>query len=99
VKRKGNRIYEFLSKFPYCFEKNSSDKVYEVLSKCPFCFEKNLYKNFYLQRDYIYSSYLCCRNCNMRYSIVSPLLKILRKLNLRPLIQKIYYKILKKHKV
>ena len=71
--------------------KNMENGRYEVLSKCPFCNEKTLYKNFYLTKRYLYRPYILCRNCNMGYYLVSPVVGILRKLNLLWFFERIYY--------
>ncbi|MFC1682208.1 B12-binding domain-containing radical SAM protein [Nanoarchaeota archaeon] len=57
--------------------KGHLDKRYEIHIKCPFCKQKIKYKNFYLQEKMIYKSYIICRNCNLRFFVYSPLLRIL----------------------
>jgi len=81
------------------YVKSMDSGRYEVLSKCPFCNEKTLYKNFYLQRRHLYRSYIICRNCNMRYYIISPLFRILKKLNVIELFEKIYYGLIRKSSI
>jgi len=69
---------------------------HEVLAKCPFCKEKTYYKNFYLRTRYIYRSYTMCRNCNMRYYLVSPLFRVLMKFGLVNDLLRKYHAILRR---
>jgi radical SAM superfamily enzyme YgiQ (UPF0313 family) len=71
--------------------KKMANGRYEVLTKCPFCHEKTLYKNFYLTKRYLYRPYIFCRKCNMGYYLISPIISILRKLNLLWFFEKVYY--------
>jgi len=77
---------------PTSIKKMENDR-YEVLVKCPFCDEKVLYKNFYLTKRYLYRPYIFCRNCNMGYYVVSPLISLLRKLRLLWFFEGTYYEL------
>ena len=72
--------------------KKSENGRYEVLAKCPFCHEETLYKNFYLTKRYLYRPYIYCRECKMGYYLISPIVGVLRKLNLLWLSEEFYYK-------
>lgn len=67
---------------------------YEVTIKCPFCSEHITYKNYFLQNRLIYATYgLVCRSCNMRFNVISPLLYLLKKMSITPLLERMYFKI------
>ncbi len=54
--------------------KHMHNDKYEVASTCPYCHKKNIYKNFHINKRFYFSSFMMCRNCNMRY-VVSSLLR------------------------
>lgn len=70
------------------------DRRYEVAIKCPFCNNKITYGNYFLQSRLIYATYgLVCRSCNMRFNVISPLLHLMKKMSITPLMERMYFKI------
>ena len=70
------------------------DGRYEIMTKCPFCGDNISYKNYFLQSRLIYATYgLVCRSCNMRFNVISPLLFLMKKMSLTPLLERMYFKI------
>ncbi len=68
---------------------------YEVNVQCPFCKDDLVFKNFYLQNELMYLSYIICRNCNMRFNVLSPLMKLSKDIYFLPLIEKYYRQVTK----
>jgi radical SAM superfamily enzyme YgiQ (UPF0313 family) len=70
--------------------------THEVKVKCPFCKKETLYRNYFLQNRLFYATYgLSCRECNMRFNVVSPMLYLLKKTYILPAIEKAYWKVRK----
>lgn len=59
---------------PYKIKKIGKKK-YDLLVKCPYCKETINYKNCFLDNKFHYNMYVSCRNCHMRFFIVSSLYK------------------------
>jgi radical SAM superfamily enzyme YgiQ (UPF0313 family) len=92
IKKLKSRYYNFI--VPKSVTRQN--KGYEVAVKCPFCSNTVTYGNYFLQNKFIYASIgLVCRNCNMRFNIVSPLVNLMKKTFLLPVIEKIYYRVKK----
>lgn len=84
---------EFIT--PQSVRKASSD-VYEVELQCPYCQKNITYQNYYLQNGMMYmTNGLQCRECGMRFNVVSPLMKLLKDTSILPLIEKGYRKTMK----
>lgn len=67
-----NKAYSKYMKFIIPLSvKKMGDKIYEVTFKCPYCRKKTVYKNFYIKNKLSYGYYITCRNCPMRFFIVS----------------------------
>lgn len=61
---------------PFRITKNPNKKKnYNAHVKCPYCNEVSLYKNLYFPSRSIYRVHIHCRNCGMRYHLVSRLYK------------------------
>ncbi len=60
---------------PISIKKENKKARYELLVRCPFCKEKNTFKNCYIPDRIVYTIWTSCKNCNMRFSIVSPIYK------------------------
>ena len=48
---------------------------YSVLVECPFCKKKINYRNFSIQDRILYTFWISCRSCKMRFSVVSRIYK------------------------
>lgn len=53
-----------------------SKNIYQMDVKCPFCNKEMTYKNFLLNNRFSFGIFIICRNCHMRYFIVSRLHRI-----------------------
>jgi len=71
------------------------DERYEVKVDCPFCSKEITYKNYCLQSKLMHQSYMICRDCNMRFNILSPLMKVSKDFYFLPTVEKYYRKITK----
>jgi len=68
----------------YCFTKpialkkmkSKHKKRYEVTIKCPFCKEVQTYKNCRIPNKWLFGFLLVCRNCRMRFFVLSAAQKI-----------------------
>ncbi|MCK5043480.1 radical SAM protein [Candidatus Pacearchaeota archaeon] len=56
--------------------KKIKENNYEVKIKCPYCKKEILYKNFCIKNRLLYSYFIMCRECKMRYRMVSFLKKV-----------------------
>jgi radical SAM superfamily enzyme YgiQ (UPF0313 family) len=65
------------TKFTKCIKKKKlKNGKYEVHTKCPFCKEKLIYKNCKIDNIFSYGFSLICRNCFLRFFVVSKIQKI-----------------------
>jgi anaerobic magnesium-protoporphyrin IX monomethyl ester cyclase len=55
--------------------KKSDKKGYKVSLKCPYCKDICNYDNYYLQSRSLYKGWSYCRHCNMRFLVVSMLVR------------------------
>lgn len=56
--------------------KRSRKNVYSFKLTCPYCHETTIYGNCYVQNRFTYGFNLICRNCHMRFFVVSLVQKI-----------------------
>ncbi|MEK6906793.1 MAG: radical SAM protein [Nanoarchaeota archaeon] len=56
--------------------KKMKEDSYELKVKCPFCKQTEHYKNCFIGNRISYGFYMTCRNCGMRFFIVSLIQKI-----------------------
>ncbi|MCX6746790.1 MAG: radical SAM protein [Candidatus Pacearchaeota archaeon] len=56
--------------------KKMKKNVYAFEIKCPYCYKKLLYKNCFIPNKFTYGFHLTCRNCHMRFVLVSAIQKI-----------------------
>lgn len=59
--------------------KKEGGKRYRIKVKCPYCRKIIEYGNFYLQKRLLYRSYMTCRECYMRFYVLSPLMGLSRR--------------------
>ena len=57
----------------------TGENVYTVTVDCPFCKETMVYKNCWIQKRFTYGFYMTCRDCHMRFFIVSLIQKLAYK--------------------
>lgn len=79
IKELKNEILGLSSKY-YKFTlpisiKNMDNNRYTIKVKCPFCNEIIEYKNGILKNRWLYSIFIVCRNCHMRFFMTSSLAK------------------------
>ena len=105
VKELKEEILDSVSEYCEFVRPNSIKKdgknSYEVEVKCPYCNKIVNYKNCYIKNKLTYGFYIVCRECHMRFFIVSLLQKIAynnysRIITLRDLQKAIIKKIKKK---
>jgi radical SAM superfamily enzyme YgiQ (UPF0313 family) len=90
IEKLGLKYYKFI--IPLSVIKK--DGMYKVTIKCPFCNDRTVYGNYFLQNRLIYATYgLVCRSCNMRFNVISPLLYLLKKMSITPMLERMYFKI------
>lgn len=99
IKRLSREIQNLKSKY-YNFvipgSVREAARGYTLTIKCPFCNNRITYGNYFLQNRWLYATYgLVCRSCNMRFNVISPLLNLMKRLYLLPIIEKMYYQIKK----
>ncbi len=96
-------IQKYMSKYEKYVVPNSVKKEgrgYSLNVKCPFCNKEILYKNCFLMVNRsFYWAFLTCRNCNMRFNVVSPLAKAMNDLGLLQLMFRLYKKMRRKRKI
>lgn len=63
---------------PISIKKQSKD-VYEFKVKCPFCKKIIVYKNCLIQNKSLYDFSLTCRECNLHFFVLSPIMRIIYK--------------------
>ncbi|MBU1136560.1 MAG: radical SAM protein [Nanoarchaeota archaeon] len=56
--------------------KKEKENVYEFKVRCPYCGKMQDYKNCFVKNRYSYGFYMTCRNCFMRFFIVSLIQKL-----------------------
>ena len=52
------------------------DRIYSFKVKCPYCSKTTVYKNCYVKNRFTYGFNIVCRNCHMRFFVVSLVQKI-----------------------
>ena len=63
---------------PFKIEEETKDK-YSLYVKCPFCGKTSVHKNNYVPSRFFYRFHIHCRNCGMRFHIVSRFYKFITK--------------------
>ena len=58
------------------FMKKMSANVYMFKIKCPYCHAEAVYKNCFVPNPFMYGFHLICRNCHMRFVLVSAVQRI-----------------------
>ena len=80
IKKLKKDILEAISKDSKFIKPTSIRKMgeqeYEVKVKCPYCKEIIEYKNCFIKNKFTYGFNLVCRNCHMRFFVVSFIQKI-----------------------
>jgi anaerobic magnesium-protoporphyrin IX monomethyl ester cyclase len=61
---------------PEKITKDNIDDRYNLLVKCPFCEKKTTYKNMHIHDRLVYSFWVACRHCTLRFHIVSTVYKL-----------------------
>jgi radical SAM superfamily enzyme YgiQ (UPF0313 family) len=56
--------------------KKTSKNIYSLKIKCPFCKENIIYNNCVISNPFTYGFHLICRNCRMRFMIVSAIQRL-----------------------
>jgi radical SAM superfamily enzyme YgiQ (UPF0313 family) len=51
--------------------KKTSKKIYSLRVKCPYCKKETAYQNCFIQNRFTYGFHLLCRECHMRFVVVS----------------------------
>ncbi len=59
--------------------KKMKKNIYEFTVKCPYCKKIMTYKNCFIKNKFTYGFNLVCRDCRMRFFVVSPLQKLAYK--------------------
>ncbi|MAG10909.1 hypothetical protein CMI44_01190 [Candidatus Pacearchaeota archaeon] len=60
---------------PFKVKKTDKKDVYNLSVKCPFCKQTSTHKNNYFSNRFFYRFHVHCRNCGMRYHLVSKVYK------------------------
>lgn len=72
-------VYDALAKYRKYVRplsiRNTNKNTYAVKVECPYCAETITYNNCWIKNRFTYDFYMTCRNCHMRYYIVSALKK------------------------
>lgn len=78
---------------PLSVRKLAKDR-YAVKVRCPFCKTKIEYKNYYLQKRWLYLTHLICRECHKRFFVSSPFVIFVKMLpvSLYTLLERAYIK-------
>ncbi|MBU1988079.1 MAG: hypothetical protein KKD94_01195, partial [Nanoarchaeota archaeon] len=61
---------------PLSVKKDKGGKRYKVKVNCPFCKKNIEYGNYNLQKRLLYRRVIYCRECGMRFVVVSSLMKL-----------------------
>jgi radical SAM superfamily enzyme YgiQ (UPF0313 family) len=59
--------------------KKTQKNIYSFKVKCPYCNTETLYKNCYVKNPFSYGFHLICRDCHMRFVLVSEFQKLAYK--------------------
>ncbi|MDO8517090.1 MAG: hypothetical protein Q7S33_03100, partial [Nanoarchaeota archaeon] len=79
-KKMRNEVYDATAKYckfviPNSIRKTSFE-TYEVNLECPYCNTKINHKNCYIKNKFFYDFHILCKNCSMKFFVVSFMKKL-----------------------